>query len=93
VYNLDMALIITLPDWELERPSREKRIQIYLHAYKDLTGKDWPYPVETDDDIRKLVRTIIELERDMKRRGEWPPKRHENKRRRKGRRSRKSSKD
>jgi len=82
--------IIIIPPIE-PRPTREERIRIYLRAYKDLTGEDWPYPVETDDDIRKLVRTILKIEWDMKRRGEWPPKHHANKHKRKRKRSKKSS--
>ena len=88
-----MAKELWKKDPDLYRPTREEKIKIYLEAYKWLTGEDWPYPVETDEDIRKISRTIIEIERDMKRRGEWPPRHHENKRKRKGRRSRKSSKD
>ena len=90
MYNLNMAKEIFIAPPIEPRPTREERIKIYLQAYKDLTGKDWPYPVKTDDDIRKLVRAILEIEEDMRRRGELP---HENRRKRKGRRSRKSSKD
>ncbi len=81
--------IIIIPPIE-PRPTREERIRIYLRAYKDLTGEDWPYPVETDDDIRKLVRTILKIEWDMKRKG-IPPKYHANKHKRKRKRSKKSS--
>ena len=87
VYNLNMAKEIFIAPPIERRPTREEKIKIYLEAYKWLTGEDWPYPVETDEDIRKISRTIIEIEWDMKRRGEWPPKHHANKRKRKGKKS------
>ena len=54
---------------------------------------EWPYPIETNEDMRKISRAILEIEWDMKRRGEWPPRHHaeKNKRKRKRKSNKKSS--
>ena len=71
--------------------SFDELLEIYLRAYKRLTGEDWPYPVETVEDMRKLARKLMEIETELENRGEWPTKHHENKRRRKGKKSKKKT--
>ncbi len=71
--------------------SLDELMEIYLGAYKWLTGENWPYPVETIEDMRKLARKIIEIETELKNRGEWPPEHHANKHKRKSDRTRRSS--
>ena len=90
MYNLNMVKELWKKDVNY-RPTWEEWVKIYREAYKWLTGEDWPYPIETNEDMRRISRTILEIEWDMKRRGEWPPKHHANKHKRKRKRSKKSS--
>ena len=92
VYNLTMARKderIELPDEVLEKEvlSWDEWVQVYLGAYKYLTGEDYPYPVTNMEEWKKLQRTVWEIETDLKNRGEWPPKHHANKRKRKNKKS------
>ncbi len=43
--------------------SLDELMEIYLGAY------NWPYPVETIEDMRKLARKIIEIETELKKTG------------------------
>ncbi len=67
--------------------SFDELLELYLRAYKRLTGEDWPYPVKTVEDMRKLARKLMEIEAELENKGEWPPEHHANKRKRKGKKS------